>query len=71
MIEVAVIVIAIAGITGWCLYVDERAKKTQGKRKKTMPCAGCVNYKKPKNKSKNFYNLRIETTPKTRKKTVS
>lgn len=70
MIEVAVIIIAIAGITGWCLYVDEKTKKTQVKKKKTMPCTGCVNYKRQKNKSKSFYNLRIETAPKTRKRTV-
>lgn len=69
MIEVAVIGIAIAGITGWCLYADERTKKTQGKRKKTMPCTGCVNYKRPKNS--HFYNLRIETAPKTRKRAAS
>ena len=69
MIEVAVIVITIAGITGWCLYVDEKTKKTQGKRKKTMPCTGCVNYKRPKNN--HFYNLRIETAPKARKRAAS
>ena len=51
MIEVLVIALTIAGVSGWCLFLDERSKKngskrkSDGGRKKMASCARCANYR--------------------------